>query len=47
LAWAWGKVNGSPPTNYDEAMTTDGMKEFIFATCPVGKSEFICSFTPV
>lgn len=47
LSWAWGKPNSTPPLTYDEAMITDGMKEFFFVSCPVGKSELICQFNPV
>jgi len=45
LSWAWGKSNGAPPANFDEAMTTSGQKEFFFVSCLPGASADICDFS--
>ena len=44
LSWAWGKVGGDGPANFDESMTTSGEQEFWFVTCPPGKSTDVCQW---
>jgi len=45
LSWAMGAEKGLPPKNYNEAMNTQGMNQFILDACPIDKA-MPCKFTP-
>jgi hypothetical protein len=44
FTWAWGKANGPAPASFDEAMTTQGEREFWMVSCPNGKPTNVCQW---
>jgi hypothetical protein len=38
FSWAWSAPGGTPPKNFNDAMTTHGMTEYEFVTCVPGKT---------
>lgn len=45
FSWAWGKLNGQPPSSFDSAMTTAEEKEFWFVSCHDGAPTSVCDFS--
>jgi len=43
LSWAWGGPGGNPPSSFDDAMTGEGLSEFVFWSCLQGKDDS-CKF---
>jgi len=42
LSWSWGTLNGDAPTSFDEAMTTNGQKSYVFDGC--SSLSTVCNF---